>query len=421
MNPVFGVMASIFEDTRFIELENKGNDDFTLSDSITDQFEHIPGDENKRHDEVSGDSPSSNYYNGLVNYKNDEPTVLIVEKRHFFGAYPSLLTKAQICERYPWCSERITYAHVCTSYREPNNSIKSCLMGALTIHNELVNCWTHYLGVLFGIASLVVTLINVDSYGAKAVLSVNCLTSIFMFSSSASFHTFCCHSDMVCRRVQCLDWLSIAVHTFSTNLVVSYMELNEFPGVFYGFTVVNFVLAVFTYGVTYSALQKVYASGDRLSVGEVDKDQQNSCLQRFLSIVESYAFRALVAMSYTLGCLIAWIIGYGISGVANDHIKLICIIYGCYGTVFFCLLDFPEKFFPPGTFDIMVSRECALHVHLFFFFFSAISHLVIILNSCQSSHQGASHQIFHCGIFAGCFLVWWFFYGITLEKQSWNV
>jgi hypothetical protein len=199
------------------------------------------------------------------------------------------------------------------------------------------------------------------------------------------------------------------------------VELKEFPGVFYGFTVVNFVLAVFTYGVTYGALQKVYASGDRVSVGEVDKDQQNSCLQRFLSIVESYAFRSLVAISYAHGCLIAWIIGYGVSGVANDHIYWLFIIYGCYGTVFLCLLDFPEKFFPPGTFDVMVSRGCALHVLHFFLFFSKNSHIVIILISYQSSNQGASHQIFHCGIFAGCFIVWWYFYGIALEEQGSNL
>lgn len=190
-------------------------------------------------------------------------TQLCVTRKDLFKVYPSLMTKEPCVQvSLMWRENNIRLRfHVVTRAKQQHKVVHS-----FPFNNELVNAWTHWIGVFIAIASLCVTLLNVKEIAPRAVLSIICLSGVFMFSTSASYHTFCCQSDIVCRRVQCLDWLGILVHTFSSNLVVSYFELKQFPCVFYGFTVVNFLFAVFTYGITFSALQKVYAVTKRSMV-----------------------------------------------------------------------------------------------------------------------------------------------------------
>jgi predicted membrane channel-forming protein YqfA (hemolysin III family) len=322
-------------------------------------------------------------------------------------AYPALLTKAELIERHPWTDERITYHAVTTGYRAPNNSARMCVLSLFTVHNEVVNAWSHYLGAFGALVCLCVSLATLADPGAQAIVATLCLSGMFMFTSSASYHTFCCQSDMACRSVQvhthnnacervdcsplfghdftrpspfplfcqCCDWLGIAVHTFCTNLVVSYFELRHFPVAFRWYNVVNLALAVFTYGITYSALQKVYRSCDvRSSGAAVARGGTSSkkaatkhawwshALRPLLAVVESYSFRSLVAMSYALGSLVAWAVGYAHTGVvAWGRLSQIMHVYLCFSTVLLCLFDFPEKFVPPGTCDIVGASHQIFH------------------------------------------------------------
>ena len=287
---------------------------------------------------------------------NDNP--LSLSTKHIFGMYPSLLSKHDLIEQYPWCDQRITYNYIHTSYRQPNDSTISCLLSLFTVHNEVVSAWSHYFGALTAMLCLTITLLTIEDPFSKGILAFICLSGFFMFYSSASYHTFCCHSDVVCRNVQCMDWLGIAVHTFSTNLLVSYFELRQVPTCFFWFTVVNVFFAVFSYFITYSALQKVYHSSDVQS-GKVPIMEHPSLpvfLQPLMAIIESYTFRSLIAMSYGLGSMIAWCIGYYLTGIINDHLFWILGIYGCFGTVVLCLYDIPERWLSPGVVDIVVSK-----------------------------------------------------------------
>ena len=319
--------------------------------------------------------------------RDDSDPVIIIG-----NTYPSLLTKAELVARHPWADERITYHMVTTGYRAPSGSTRVCVLSLFTIHNEVVNAWSHYVGAACALVCLCVTLATLKDPGAKGVVALLCISGMFMFTSSASYHTFCCHSDKACRAVQCCDWLGIAVHTFCTNLVVSYFELRHYPVAFRWYNVANLALAVFTYGITYSALQKVYLSCDVRSgavratkkAAMVASSLWQRVLRRLLAVVESYSFRSLVAMAYALGALVAWAIGYAHTGIVTDRLAQIGHVYLCFGTVLLCLFDLPERLLPPGTCDIV----------------------------------GASHQLFHVGIFAGFFLFWRNVYSAALAEQG---
>ena len=298
------------------------------------------------------------------------------DERHTMSYYPAveprrvLLSKNELIATHPWCNQRITYNYISTCYRAPNDSTISCLLSLFTIHNEVVSAWSHYIGATIAMVCLSITLFSIEDTFPKGILATICLSGFFMFYSSASYHTFCCHSDLVCRRVQCMDWLGIAVHTFSTNLLVSYFELRLFPRCFFWFSVVNVLFALFSYFITYSALQKVYHSSDVQSGKAPAIEHHQTSLPIFwlplLSIIESYTFRSLIAMFYGLGSIIAWCIGYYLTGIINDHLFWIVNIYGCFGTVVLCLWDIPERWLPPGMVDIVVSYIPSWYNWLYF-------------------------------------------------------
>eukprot|EP01041_Mallomonas_annulata_P012211 gene12211-25641_t len=184
-----------------------------------------------------------------------------------------------------------------------------------------------------------------------------------------------------CRKVQCLDWFGIALQTFSSNLLVSYYELKEYPLVFQLFTIINISFAIFTYFITYTALQNVYTSGKHSSSSNSKNHKQNNILITLQNIIESYLFRTIIAISYAAGALIAWCVGYSITGVVNDNIGPIVTIYCVFGAVIFCIFDIPEGFLPEGTVDII----------------------------------GSSHQLFHGGIVLGYCMLWSFYFGVGIK------
>ena len=294
-----------------------------------------------------------------------------------FKKYPFLINLDGLVENYPWTDARITYNAVSTSYRKPCNCALTCILSLTTLHNELVNAWTHIFGSIAATGCLIATLYTAspERVGATTVLSLFAAGGMFMFTNSALYHTFCCHSDSASKTVQCMDWLGISVFLFGSNLVVSYFEIFDYgyETVFYVFTALNIVMAVFSYYTTYSALQLVYVEKKEVSSGGWNP---------LLAVMNTYIFRTSVVMMYALGALLAWLVGYALTGNANNHLAPIIGMYVCSGSVVFCLFDFPEAFFPKGTFDIV----------------------------------GASHQLFHVGIIGGFLFLWAFFYKVSYNR-----
>jgi hypothetical protein len=283
-----------------------------------------------------------------------------------FKFYPKLISHKELVDNHPWSLGRITYPFVSTCYRKPSNSYSSCVLALFTLHNEVFNSWTHIFGAFIAISLLYLTVSSVQNIMSVCILSTYIFGGLFMFFSSATFHTFCSHSDMASRFVQCLDWSGICAYIFSCNFLASYYELNSLPLVFRIFTIANVSIGILTSKITFTALKKLHESGESTDRKIALPDSQNVIIgnqfkafyyhvkSSITSVLETYAFRTILAMVYGSGPLIAWFIGYYYNGVATCDIRDVLVIYLNFGTVVFCLFDFPEILMPPGTVDILV-------------------------------------------------------------------
>lgn len=288
--------------------------------------------------------------------------------------YPFLLTKDEIHVKYPWTENRLTYPSVFTSYREPNFNGMTCCVSLFTAHNELVNSWTHILGTCLAISLLCIGISTLGFTPGAIVIGIYCAIGFAMFFFSATFHTFGCHSDDVSRNVLCLDWFGVTLMIFGSNLIGSYFELRSSPVAFGVFTALNVLFGVFTYYVTFSSLQKVFNPKKNENEG---KESKMGLLGALDEIMQMYIFRIFVGIAFAVGLILAWLIGYAINGTANDRLGKIFGVYGCYATVILQVFNIPEGLYP-GKFDIW----------------------------------GSSHQLFHCGIVGGFFLLWYTYYSV---------
>ena len=290
-----------------------------------------------------------------------------ITRKDIFQTYPHLLDLNELIKRYPWTNTRITYNKVCTCYRQPSNCAKSCVYSLVTIHNEVVNIWTHIFGLIIAFYCLFTTFstlfsnIDDERVGKAIIVSVYVVSGMIMFSNSAIFHTFCCHSDMKSRTVQCMDWAGISIYIFGSNLIVSYFEIytSGYHNIWFIYTFFNLIFGHLIHFITYSALQTVYAPMDSKKKRETDNkiistNSSSSIFATIRAIMNTYVFRTGMGMIYAIGPMIAWLLGYFLTGTLNDHLGPIIRMYLCFGTVICCLLDFPEGYFPRGTFDIVV-------------------------------------------------------------------
>ncbi|KAK3814248.1 MAG: hemolysin-III related-domain-containing protein [Benniella sp.] len=128
---------------------------------------------------------------------------------------------------------------IVTGYRRATNSYRKCMRSLLYLHNETVNIWSHLLGAIaFVIIAPVayykiVGVLNAVQWTDITVLYAFLAGAIVCLTMSASFHTFCCHSEKasyckICeassRWVRC-DYLGIIF------LIVG----SFYPAIFYGF------------------------------------------------------------------------------------------------------------------------------------------------------------------------------------------
>ena len=108
--------------------------------------------------------------------------------------------------------------------------------------------------------------------------------------------------------------------TTAANLVLAYEELYErqLHKVFILSTILNLVFGIFTFMVTFSALQSVYRSNDNslvvLNKVLEDKDDEDEEREReeeksyLIRVLESYTFRTVVALSHSFMSLLNWLL-----------------------------------------------------------------------------------------------------------------
>ena len=263
--------------------------------------------------------------------------------------------KRELLDKFAWC-ECLIWPCIETGYRRPIPSVRYCLATLFSAHNELVNCWTHLLGGLWVIGLLRESSRRLVARADLAVFCVYLLAAFAVCFFSVGYHLLNCHSETVCRQVQCLDWAVISLLIFASNSLSAYFELPS-PW-FAAFSVANGALMILTSWMTVASL----GNGRK-------------------GIVVSYAFRATIYIIYGLGVIVAWLINFALNGAPNmASVEGILLMYCCYSSILLCLLHLPERITPAGSVDIV----------------------------------GSSHQIFHVGVIAGVSVLWRTYFQIAL-------
>ena len=280
-----------------------------------------------------------------------------------------LLLKKDLLKQFPW-TQILIWPFVETSYREPNDSYLRCWQSLFEAHNESVNCWTHIFG--FAWTCYLFSIRRKNSKYDTTVVVIYLFTALAVFMFSSSYHLFCCHSERVCRKVLCLDWMVISTLIFSSNLLSSYFELFEYPMAFAIFMSFNVILICTTSFITFSSLQNMFGFPKLLR----SSTSEFYLLRKLSGVLSSYTFRTLTYVLYASGVMIAWAIHFTI-GVNNpletSTLNGILLMYACYASVLLCIFHLPERLVPQGTVDIF----------------------------------GFSHQIFHVGVIGGVTALFW--------------
>jgi len=111
-----------------------------------------------------------------------------------------------------------------TGYRINHHSFSQALSSLFTVHNETVNVWTHLLGCLFFIGTLVIVAMQ-DHQVPVWPLFIHAAGSISMLALSTTYHLFYVCSQSHYVRLQNADYAGIAIMIASSTT----------PPFYYGF------------------------------------------------------------------------------------------------------------------------------------------------------------------------------------------
>ena len=127
--------------------------------------------------------------------------------------------------------ERMKEPYVTTGYRV-GYDVGTSVWSALEWHNETLNIWTHFLGVVAGVCLLCHTYRRVVPAGR----SVHAVLPLFLFvpalgsmASSTLFHVFRSISEPVYAAMAPLDFFFIALEIVGTQVPLIYYSLYERP------------------------------------------------------------------------------------------------------------------------------------------------------------------------------------------------
>ncbi|KAG0379250.1 hypothetical protein BGX24_001136 [Mortierella sp. AD032] len=128
----------------------------------------------------------------------------------------------------PWMKDNPA---IVTGYRRPTHSYSKTVESLAYLHNESVNIWSHLLGALVFVIVApisyfkIIGLLEAIHWTDVAVFYAFLAGAIICLSMSASFHTFCCHSEAIASQWNRCDYVGIVF------LIVG----SFYPAIFYGF------------------------------------------------------------------------------------------------------------------------------------------------------------------------------------------
>ncbi|KAF0378309.1 putative hemolysin-III channel protein Izh2 [Gigaspora margarita] len=116
---------------------------------------------------------------------------------------------------------------ILTCYRRPTYSYIKCFQSLFYIHNESVNIWSHLIGALIFIIISITTYFFLSAYPTITIwdfiVQYSFLAGVLMcLTFSTLFHSFMCHSEMVCANWNRCDYCGIVFLSIGSMIPIAY-------------------------------------------------------------------------------------------------------------------------------------------------------------------------------------------------------
>ncbi|KAF0450710.1 putative hemolysin-III channel protein Izh2 [Gigaspora margarita] len=116
---------------------------------------------------------------------------------------------------------------ILTGYRRPTYSYIKCMRSLFYLHNESVNIWSHLTGALIFIILSITTSFSLSAYPSITPLDFlvqySFLAGVLLcLTFSTLFHSFMCHSEMVCANWNRCDYCGIVFLSIGSVIPISY-------------------------------------------------------------------------------------------------------------------------------------------------------------------------------------------------------
>ncbi|KAJ3428830.1 adiponectin receptor protein [Anaeramoeba flamelloides] len=236
------------------------------------------------------------------------------------------------------------YKYITKGYRV-HFSVPLCFKTALLhAHNETINIWTHFIGLVIFLVLIVVTfqleVVKKAKSSAKAGIAVYLVGSVLCFLSSTTFHVFNCSSARIRNFVLRLDLTGVLIMILTTVIPLmdfGFHRSRTFQIVYTILLVLTNLFLIFFFWIKKQTLTNAYL---RLSL---------------LIIASIFALVPLIHAFFILP-----------KELAIDFLWRIGILYLLYGIgVLFWVLKIPERWSKTGKFDIIGSSHQMWHLFVF--------------------------------------------------------
>ena len=235
---------------------------------------------------------------------------------------------------------------ILSGYRRPGSCWSHCLQQAFTLHNDVINFWTHFIPFLLYVVWFIAIAVSSEDFFQAYHYPLFCFwagaCSYTLFSSLA--HLFACKSFLVRTVCFMLDYLGIAMYALGAD-ISSLFYLSSASSTIYHYK--EIILSV---EVIISVLATLLCSLTRFYWRDY------RFLIRALSFVLPYSFAIGPYLHRGCGC---WL--YSTDCLPDTvYLYIYCLTFTSL-LFFFFVTKIPERFFP-GSFDMFFHSHQIFHL-----------------------------------------------------------
>ena len=234
--------------------------------------------------------------------------------------------------------------YITSAYRRPYCGPLQCIKYAFTLHNDVGNFWTHFVTLIVWLMWLPFIMRDYDlstDYNAPLLCYWIGCCSYVLFSSVA--HMFSPLSDVMCHVCWMLDYAGISIYMYMVGLAYYYYE-RPLTLTFYKWEYLHLTVQT---GLTIPAFTA-------------------SSLSRFYWGRYQHFIRAVTFipafLSDLVTVLLRWSECHSEECIPSSVPYHACMISCCVLFILVFIIRIPERFAPPGKFDVFFQSHQLFHV-----------------------------------------------------------